>query len=114
MKFIRIILVSAAIFFGGLASAPALARGHAHFGVFIGAPVIAPWYYPAPYYPPYYAYAPAPVVTAPAPPVYIEQQAPPAAPQQSSSWYYCPQSKGYYPYVRQCPGGWQRVPAQPR
>ena len=25
-------------------------------------------------------------------------------------WYYCDQSSGYYPYVRECPTGWQRVP----
>jgi len=21
--------------------------------------------------------------------------------------------KGYYPYVKQCPGGWQKIPARP-
>ncbi len=28
-------------------------------------------------------------------------------------WYYCRSAKRYYPYVRQCPNGWQKVPARP-
>lgn len=28
-------------------------------------------------------------------------------------WYYCANPAGYYPYVPQCPVGWQRVPATP-
>ncbi|RAR57837.1 hypothetical protein C7401_11456 [Paraburkholderia unamae] len=28
-------------------------------------------------------------------------------------WYYCDAPQGYYPYVRACPGGWQKVPARP-
>jgi hypothetical protein len=28
-------------------------------------------------------------------------------------WYYCADAKAYYPYVRECPGGWQRVAPQP-
>jgi len=35
-----------------------------------------------------------------------QDQAPPA-------WYYCPESKAYYPYVKECPGGWQQVAPQP-
>jgi len=94
-----------------------------------------PPYY-APYYPPVHApywgppYAP-PVVTAPGSPVYIERrdfpqqpagtapaaeaqaQAAPQAEEQAFWWYYCWEPKGYYPYVRECPGGWQRVPPQP-
>ncbi len=34
---------------------------------------------------------------------------PPAA----SYWYYCPDSKTYYPYVRQCASTWTRVPTSP-
>ena len=37
----------------------------------------------------------------------------PASPQPQGEWYYCADSNSYYPYVRDCPGGWQRVPAQP-
>jgi len=33
--------------------------------------------------------------------------------EQASSWYYCENAKGYYPYVRECPSGWQAVPQTP-
>lgn len=85
--------------------------------------------YPRPYYydPYYYGYAPPPVIIAPAPqpPVYIEQtpsvdnpqlQAPPpqsAAPAQDNYWYHCAKPEGYYPYVKECAQGWQRVAPQP-
>ena len=104
-----------------LASSAALAHGgwryghgsRAHFGFYFSAP--AYWYYPAPYsyYPPAYYYPPA----APAQPtVYIERGSGEASqPEQSQGqWYYCPETKAYYPYVKQCAGGWQRVPAQPQ
>ena len=39
---------------------------------------------------------------------YIEQSQP------ADSWYYCADSKAYYPYVKDCPGGWQRVSPTPR
>ncbi len=58
----------------------------ARIGVFIGAPVWRPAYYPPYYYPPVYA--------RPAPPSY---------------WYYCASSGAYYPYVPYCPEGWQAV-----
>ncbi len=28
-------------------------------------------------------------------------------------WYRCDDPSGYYPYVKNCPGGWLMVPAQP-
>ncbi|MBI3140230.1 MAG: hypothetical protein HYZ19_00020 [Rhodocyclales bacterium] len=79
-------------------------RGHRHrnIGIFFSAPLV--WSWPSPYY--YYP----PVVVRPAPPpVYIEQgqEAAPAY------WHYCAEPKGYYPYVQECPGGWQRVPPSP-
>ena len=80
-------------------------------GVFIGVPLFAPlpfYSYPLA---PYYDY-PAPLM-APAAPVYIEQYPGQAEPQQSADWYYCASSNGYYPYVRECAEGWQRVPSQP-
>ncbi len=70
-------------------------RGGARVGVFIGAPLYAPFFYPAPSY----YYSPAPV--------YIEQAPTPAY------WYFCPDSNAYYPYVQECPGGWQPVLPQP-
>ena len=36
------------------------------------------------------------------------QPEPPPAP-ASSFWYYCAESKMYYPYVQQCPTGWLKV-----
>jgi hypothetical protein len=105
--------------------------GHVDFGIYFGAPYAAP-YYPSPYYYPYSYYAPAmpyypPVIITPAPvqpPVYIEQQVispsiPQAAPAPTDTnyWYRCEKTDAYYPYVKECPGGWQKVvpvpPAQP-
>ena len=81
-------------------------HGGAHFGFFIGAPLV-PWYYPAPYSPYYYA---PPVIVERAPPVYVEQTPPAPAPlSPSNDWYYCNGSQTYYPYITECPGGWQRV-----
>jgi hypothetical protein len=99
----------------GLAATPAQARVFVHVGVGV------PFYGPYPYYayPPYYydypppvVYAPPPVVYAPPPPVVV---APPTTyvQQPSSSWYYCDNPKGYYPYVQDCSSGWRQVPAQP-
>ena len=126
----RVAMALLIIVFGIAASTPALARGfgrgHAHggagrFGLFVGAPLVLSsgywgphYYYPSPYYSPYYP----PVVTRPvSPPTYIEQDqmsapADPAAP-QSGYWYYCGDARAYYPYVKECPGGWQRVSPQP-
>lgn len=84
--------------------------GRPRVGVFIGGP-LWPWYYPLP--PSYYYYPP--VVTVPVappqPPVYIERQS--ETPPAQSYWYYCNSSQAYYPYVQQCPEGWQRVTPQP-
>lgn len=69
-----------------------------------------------PYFgPPYYGPTYVPVPTEP--PVYIER-APGegaeggAAPAQGW-WYWCADPQGYYPSVRECPGGWQPVAPQP-
>ena len=110
MNRVKAVLAAGAVLLSALASEPALAWGHAHvrFGVFIGAPLF-PWYYP-----PYYYYPPyPPVVVAPGPTTYIEQGGARSAPPQSSYWYYCAESKSYYPYVKECPGPWQRVAPQP-
>ena len=85
-------------------------HGHAHFGIVVG----YPWAYPYPpayYYPPYYQ----PTVVVQPAPVYVEQGGLTAsAPQEASYWYYCNASKTYYPYVKECPAGWQKVaPSKP-
>jgi hypothetical protein len=102
--------------------------GGVRFGISLGVPLYGLGYYPAPYYSyPAYAY-PAPAYSYPGPDYaypgpavapsagYVEQGVPQAAPapaQPQGEWYYCGNSNAYYPYVRECPGGWQRVPAQP-
>lgn len=92
-------------------------HSRARIGVFIGAPLFWPWYYP-PYHP-WYPYPSQPVVVVPAtPPTYIERgeedgaEAAPAPP--GGYWYYCYDPPGYYPDVRQCRGGWQAVPPRPQ
>jgi hypothetical protein len=30
--------------------------------------------------------------------------------EEPSYWYYCQNPQGYYPYVKQCPSGWTKVP----
>lgn len=78
-------------------------------GIYVG-PYWGPAFYPPPfYYPPRVVVVPAPP---PPPPVYIEQaqEAPAATPPY---WYYCAASQGYYPYVKECPEGWQKVLPQP-
>lgn len=100
-------------------------HGYRHFGVVVSPYWGGPGYYGAPfYYPPYSPYAPYPpyyppvVVERADPLVYIEQPLPepadvlPAAP-QPGFWYYCPAAQGYYPYIRECPAGWQKVAPQP-
>jgi hypothetical protein len=101
--------------------APAQAWGGPRVRVFVGPgfwwgpPVVARpfWYgypYYAGYYPPPYAYPPAyapPVVLPQSPPVYVQQEASPGQPQYY--WYYCEAAEAYYPYARQCPGGWTKV-----
>lgn len=125
MKLAKLTLL--AILLAAVINQPAWAYGHGgghghgggarvHFGFFIGAPAVYWPYYPAPYYYPYPYYPP--VVTVPAsPPVYVEQgdaqsQATPSG-QSDGYWYYCADAKAYYPYVKQCAGGWQRVSPQP-
>lgn len=109
MKRMKAVLALSAVLFSATASAPALAHHRGgHFGVFIGAPFYPWWYYPPYYYPP--------VVTVPAAPTtYIEQGSPQTGPASQSQgyWYYCAESKTYYPYVKECAGSWQRVTPQP-
>ena len=92
------------------ASAHGGGRARLHLGLHFGAPLYwHPW--------PAYHYYPAPVYVAPsvvqvAPPVYVERHESPVTDQQGW-WYYCNSARGYYPYVKECPGGWQKVPPVP-
>lgn len=103
---LTVLLVGVAVAAAGSGWAHERHHSRARVGVFIGAP-LWPWYYPPPLY-----YPPA-VITVPAapPPVYIEQA--PAPPTAQNYWYYCANPEGYYPYVKECPGGWQKVAPQP-
>jgi hypothetical protein len=110
MKRVALVLVAALL---AVTSSTAIAHGRGrvslgfHFGVPLG--WYQPWYY-AP--PPAYYYPPAAVVVRPPEPtVYVERGD--VVPEGTASWYFCRESNGYYPYVKQCPGGWERVPAQP-
>lgn len=106
---------------------PASAHGY-HRGprvslsIGFGAPVYYHgWYHRPRVYWPYYApvvVAAPPVVVAQPPVTYVEQQPAPQAPaavaqHPAGYWYYCAEQGGYYPYVQQCPGGWQRVSPVP-
>jgi hypothetical protein len=84
-----------------------------NFDIVIGPPL--GWgYYPAPY-PYYYNYPPPVYLPPPQPPVYIEREpAEPAAPPAPRYWYYCTKPQGYYPTIKQCPGGWLKVVPQTR
>jgi hypothetical protein len=72
------------------------------------------WYfYPQPVYPYPDPYIP-PTVVIEQPSVQVVPAQPPVAqPAQQQFWYYCNASRGYYPYVASCPGGWKTVPATP-
>lgn len=90
------------------------AAPHVHVGVGV---YYGPHAYYRPYYRPYYGYyGPAyyygpgyyyaPPATVYAEPETTVVQAP------ANYWYYCASSKAYYPYVTNCPSGWEAVPAQ--
>lgn len=78
-------------------------RSHGSFhggGVFFGGLIAAPLIYPY-YYNPYPYYAPQ------APPVYVEQGD--LANGQGGYWYRCDNPPGYFPYVKECLGGWRQI-----
>jgi hypothetical protein len=113
MKRVLILLLLA------VASGSALAGGwHGHSRVVVGFNFGYPgWYAPYYYPPPAYYYPPAyyPYVAPATPTTYVERSdmAEEAPAQPPATWYFCREANGYYPYVKQCPGGWMRVPAQP-
>src|SRR5260221_3116885 len=111
MKTSKWTLLLLAVVTGMLTTSSAFAWQH-RARVFVGFNFGYPaYYYPSPYY--YPAYYPYPYYPAPAtvvvqsPPVYTERQDVAPANEQSY-WYYCAASRGYYPYVNECPGGWQK------
>jgi hypothetical protein len=118
MSRVKVVSMLSAALIATAASLPSLAggkyhhHGHGHGSVSFGFVFGGPWYYPGYYYPPYYY--PVPVRTEPT--VYIERGDAGAPAEQSRGsqgyWYYCKESKAYHPYVKHCPGGWEKqVPA---
>ena len=135
-RYSKVVAVLILLVLGAAASESAMAQHHGgvRFGINIGIPLFGPGYYPPYAYPapayaypaPAYAYPgpaysyPAPAYSYPAPAYsYPGQAVAPsapyaqAAPAPQQDWYFCPNSNSYYPYVWECPGGWQRVPSQP-
>jgi hypothetical protein len=135
MKVLKVFFAVAAMLVGLAAAAPVAAHGYHYHGPRYGYGPSVRFYYGVPYWGGgfyygapygyygvpygYWPYAPPAVVTPPAPPVYIERN-PDAAPAPSNPsapagewWYLCANPRGAYPYVRECPGGWERVPAIP-
>jgi hypothetical protein len=127
MRWLLTALALAAALLGAVAPGTASAHGYGRWSVGVGFGWPGYWgggwggYWPgsyAPYYgSPYYGYGPV-VTTAPEPTSYIERDdAQPKGRAENSPrrdwWYYCPESKTYYPYVKQCEAGWQRVEPKP-
>ncbi len=83
--------------------------GHGHWSVWIGPGwgLWDPWWWGAPYYP--YSYCPYgaayPYYSPQRPSEYVE----PTPQEEQTYWYFCPDAKNYYPYVKQCPSGWLKV-----
>ena len=134
MKAQKLLFVLAALLVAGIGDSWAYRRVYGGVGVYVGpgpywGPAYPrPYYYPRPFYPgPYYPgpylyadpfYSPAPVVVVPPPEpqVYIEQSDNAVRQGQAPAqqyWYFCRGSNRYYPYVKECPGGWQPVLPQP-
>ncbi len=79
-------------------------RASVHLGFWFGPAVVwAPppvWVAP----PPRLHCGPPPILYSPPPTVWVERGR-----GGDDYWYYCETPRGYYPYVRSCPGGWMRV-----
>lgn len=121
MKRMRAVLLSAVIAAGSLAGTSAWAdrgyyRGpgpryptyHHHYGggpwIGLGAGLLfgSALYWAATRPPPPTVYV------APEPVVVVQPQA-----SGGEWWYFCRAAGAYYPYVQQCPTGWERVPPYP-
>ena len=123
MDKLKAAMLAVALLSASAIAADADARGrhhHHHRGASVGfffapAPLFYPYYYPRYYHP----YPPAVVIPAPSSsPVYIEQPQGAAptvsSPAQASGayWYFCRDTRTYYPYVQQCASPWEQVVPQ--
>jgi hypothetical protein len=126
-KLVSGVALGAALVGGALTATPALAQ-HYHGGGYYGGwhggwgwrggywgPGIGvyfgPGFFPGDFWGGYYPYGypyPYPYPVAAAPSTYVEQGDTTQA-QQPYYWYRCDgPNGGYYPYVKQCPSGWQK------
>jgi hypothetical protein len=119
----------------GVVLAPWVISSMLYPPVYYGPTYYPQTYYPQPYYPPVYNTYPQPSyqlqgaapVVAPRAHSYVPQQTaavgPPVPPagsapnftgagQSGASWYYCAETKNYYPYVRECASLWRPEPVQ--
>jgi len=118
MKAMNTTLIIAVLVLVATASESAFARRGGHFGgrhfggprVAVGVIAVAPAFL---YFPP--ALPPSAVTVPTAPTTYIERGDPQPASSQPAGewWYYCADSKAYYPYVKECAQSWQRVATEP-
>ena len=70
----------------------------------------APLYLPSYNYSPYRWYARPPVIVQQAPVTYVQRESAEAA--SSDYWYFCPDTRTYYPYTQSCPSEWLQVVPQ--
>ena len=131
--------ILAAIAALSLIAMPAWAdRGHGHgygwgwgpAGFLFGSALLYSALQPRPYYAPQIVYAPPvygpvvqpyyeptyiapPVVALPPPPTNLAQGPSTEMPGGSPWWYFCRKPGAYYPYVRECPSGWEKVSPTP-
>jgi hypothetical protein len=114
----RIIIATLVVLLmGSMPGSSAFARGghgghgpHVGIGLWLGPGWWPGWWGPY-YYPSYYPYYQEPPVVIQQQPEVNVQPAPQA--EQPTYWYFCKDPQGYYPYVKQCPGGWMKVVPTP-
>lgn len=107
-------------------TSPAAAQTHLHGHHHHGGPRVSlafgpyfgPWGYSPYFYDPFFysrRWDDRPIVIEqPAPQVYVEQpQAYSQAAPTNNYWYFCEAAQAYWPYVKECPSGWQKVVPQP-
>jgi hypothetical protein len=75
------------------------------FSIVLGMPL----YWPPYHYSPYRWYSRPPVIVQQAPVTYVQRE--PAA-EPSGYWYFCPETRSYYPYTQTCPSEWLQVVPQ--
>jgi hypothetical protein len=119
-----VLLIAVGVAASGEAAAHGWGRGYGYYGPRVGIGIAVPLggygYYPGVFGVPVYpvvprVYAPPPaVVVTPPTTVYVERGSPDSAASDAGGyWYYCRKPRGYYPYVKRCPDGWERVAPEP-